>query len=140
MYKLKPEDYREVLNAVSRPAVISKKIYADIEKILHDEPTLSRQEAFRRYSKESGRALGAISANYYREARNLRQAAATGGVAGKPRTTEASDAATLDQLDVLARQLTENIQQLVALVAEQRRSLAEERERIEQAKRAILDA
>jgi hypothetical protein len=135
MYAPRREDDREVLDAVSRPAVISKKIYADIEQLARHNPGLSRQDVFRRYAQESGRALGAVSANYYREARRRREDE------NKAKSAVPSTAAEgLNELDALARTLTENIQRLVTLVAQQHRSLAEERERIEQAKRAILDA
>ena len=134
-YELKPEDYREVLDAVSpRPALISKKIHAEVEEVMRDNPGISRQEAFRRYAEQSGRALGAVSANYYREARRQR----TASRADKDGTEDGGSGAT--ELDALARQLTETVTRLVELVSEQQHSLVEERERIERAKRAIIDA
>jgi hypothetical protein len=134
-YELKPEDFREVLDAVSpRPALISKKIHAEVEVVMRDNPGISRQEAFRRYAEQSGRALGAVSANYYREARRLR----TESRADK--NDSVSDGGGTTELDALARQLTDTVTQLVALVSEQQRALAEERQRIERAKRAIIDA
>jgi hypothetical protein len=133
--ELKPEDDREVLDAVSpRPALISKMIYAEVEEVMRDNPGISRQEAFRRSAKKSGRALGAVSANYYREARRRRHESH----ADKDGTEDGGGATS--ELEALARQLTDNIARLVELVSEQQHALAQERERIERAKRAIADA
>ena len=134
-YELKSEDYEEVLDAVSpRPALISKKIYAEVEEVMRDDPGISRQEAFRRYAEASGRALGAVSANYYREARRLRSESR----ADEAGSEDAGGGTT--ELDALARQLADTVARLVELVSQQQRDLAEERERIERAKRAIIDA
>jgi cysteine synthase len=139
MRTLTAEDIQEVMDAVSRPAVISEKIYDEVEAFMVTHPDLPRQEAFRRYAEESGRALGATSAAYYRAARRRAKTEKTAGTATVSSGHGAS-APSLDELDAIAQQLADNAQRLVALVAEQRQQLAEERERIEAAKRAIRDA
>ena len=143
MRELTAEDISEVMDTVSRPAVISKKIYADVELVLEESPGISRQEAFRRYAAQSGRKLGAVSANYYREAKKQRKGsslAAPAPGAATPRRALGGGEAEASEMDQLARRLVETVQRIAELLDEQQREIVVERERIEKAKRAIIDA
>jgi hypothetical protein len=136
MFESRVASDREAPGAVARPAVASKETYAAIEQLMREDRGISRQEAFRRYADASGKQLGAVSANYYREARKQRQARPKAMSSPSSRANVAS----MDEFDALAKQLAESALRLAELVAQQHRELAEERERIDRAKQAIRDA
>jgi hypothetical protein len=131
------EEMEAIRLAMARTAVVSKQVYERIEEMKAEDPDMSRQEAFRRLAGEIGKTQGNISASYYREARNRGKGSSIKATA--PASARAAGDRS-SEIDRLARQLVETAQRIAVLLAEQQQELADERRRIEKAKRAIIDA
>lgn len=124
---------------MARTAVVSKEVYEQVEEIMANE-SMSRQEAFRRLASTSDKSLGNISASYYREARNRKrgadapQAPGARSAPSKPRGQRAHN------LDQLAQQLADTSKEIMKALDKERKELAEERRKVEEAKKAIMRA
>ena len=136
MERLSSEQLREMWATLARPPKESIEIYDAVEQVLGENPGISRQEAFRRLSEATGRKLGNISTAYYRQARRLHAASSP----QPPVAGGGAEASRLDDLERLAEQLRQVADELVDRVVQERRDLEQERERIERAKQAIIDA
>jgi hypothetical protein len=124
-----------------RSGVIGEQIFEQVEKLV--QGGMSRADAFRQISADSGRRQGTVAANYYRVARKRgttgrskrgrprRSATAVVSAArGGRRRTAARQAAPSD-VDVLAKSLVENVQALASAMTAQAAEVKELRARLE---------
>src|SRR6476661_1523793 len=103
-----------------RTGVIGEQIFAQVEKL--EKGGMSRTDAFKKISADSGRREGTVAANYYRVARkraggSLRPRRRAGRRASTPtpRTRRAPAASSSSgDIDALTRALVQNVQDLAA--------------------------
>src|SRR4029078_3500140 len=104
-----------------RTGVIGEQIFQQVEKI--EKGDMSRTDACKKISADSGRREGTVAANYYRVARkraggSLRPRRRSGarraaGTSTRTRRTAASSSGSTD-IDALTRSLVQNVQDLAA--------------------------
>ena len=123
-----------------RTGVIGEQIFAQVEKLV--KGGMSRTDAFKKISADSGRREGTVAANYYRVARkraggSLRprrrastRRAAAGGSTRTRRSAGASTSANGD-VDALTRALVQNVQALAAAMNAQAAEVKDLRSRLE---------
>lgn len=122
-----------------RSGVIGAQIFDQVEALV--KGGMTRADAFRQISSESGRRQGTVAANYYRVARKRgttarsrrgrpRRATAVVSAARNGRRTAARPAAAGD-VDALARSLIENVQALAAAMTAQAAEVKELRARLD---------
>ena len=131
------DEREEIRLAMARTAVISKEVFEQVEAVKARESITKNQEAFKRVSDATGRSVGTISANYYREARNRKKGSS---LAGTLRSSARPARDRSKEINWLAEQLVKTAQRIAVLLAEQQQELADERRRIEKAKQAIINA
>lgn len=125
-----------------RSGVIGEQIYEQVEKLV--QGGMSRTDAFRQISSESGRRQGTVAANYYRVARKRGGASVRTRRRGRPRrTTTVVSAArggrrrstaarpASGDVDALTRTLVDTVQALAAAMQSQAAEVKELRERLE---------
>jgi hypothetical protein len=121
-----------------RTGVIGEQIFAQVEKLV--KGGMSRTDAFKKISADSGRREGTVAANYYRVARkraggSLRPRRGTrtrrAAVAPATRTRRAAAAGGNGDVDALTRSLVENVQALAAAMNAQAAEVKELRSRLE---------
>jgi hypothetical protein len=123
-----------------RSGVIGEQIYDQVEGLV--KGGMSRTDAFRQISTESGRRQGTVAANYYRVARKRAGSSVKTRKRGRPRrTTTVVSAATRRRrtaarpaggdVDALARSLVENVQALASAMQSQAAEVKELRERLD---------
>jgi hypothetical protein len=127
-----------------RTGVIGEQIFEQVEQLV--KGGMSRTDAFKKISSDSGRREGTVAANYYRVARkraggSLRPRRRTGGrrAAGTSTRTRRSAAATSGggDIDALTRSLVQNVQALAAAMNAQAAEVKDLKSRLERA-RSVL--
>jgi hypothetical protein len=126
-----------------RTGVIGEQIFEQVEKLV--KGGMSRTDAFKKISADSGRREGTVAANYYRVARKRaggslrprrrsgrRPAAAAPTRTRTRRTTSASSGG--GDIDALTRALVQNVQDLAAAMNAQAAEVKDLRSRLEQAR------
>ena len=121
-----------------RTGVIGEQIFAQVEKLV--KGGMSRTDAFKQISADSGRSEGTVAANYYRVARKRaggslrpRRGTRTRRAAAAPatRTRRAAAASGNGDVDALTRALVENVQALAAAMNAQAAEVKDLRSRLE---------
>jgi hypothetical protein len=121
-----------------RTGVIGEQIFAQVEKLV--KGGMSRTDAFKKISADSGRREGTVAANYYRVARKRaggslrpRRGTRTRRAAAAPaaRTRGAGAASGNGDVDALTRSLVENVQALAAAMNAQAAEVKDLRSRLE---------
>jgi hypothetical protein len=127
-----------------RTGVIGEQIFEQVEQLV--KGGMSRTDAFKKISSDSGRREGTVAANYYRVARkraggSLRPRRRTGGrrAAGTATRTRRSAAAASGggDIDALTRSLVQNVQALAAAMNAQAAEVKDLKSRLERA-RSVL--
>jgi hypothetical protein len=124
-----------------RTGVIGEQIFEQVEKLV--KGGMSRTDAFKKISADSGRREGTVAANYYRVARkraggSLRPrrrsgARRTSGTSTRTRRTAASSSGSTD-IDALTRALVQNVQDLAAAMNAQAAEVKDLKSRLERAR------
>ena len=124
-----------------RTGVIGEQIFEQVEKLV--KGGMSRTDAFKKISADSGRREGTVAANYYRVARkraggSLRPrrrsgARRTAGTSTRTRRTAASSPGSTD-IDALTRALVQNVQDLAAAMNAQAAEVKDLKSRLERAR------
>jgi hypothetical protein len=115
-----------------RSGEVGEQIFDQVEQLVGDG--LSRTDAFKRISEESGRREGTVAANYYRVARkraggSLRpRASRSARSAGGGRSRRRGGGSDIDQL---AGAVVQSVQELAAAVSAQAEEVKELRARLE---------
>jgi hypothetical protein len=121
-----------------RTGVIGEQIFQQVEKL--EKGGMSRTDAFKKISADSGRREGTVAANYYRVARKRaggslrpRRTTRTRRAAAAPatRTRRATAASGNGDVDALTRSLVENVQALAAAMNAQAAEVKDLRSRLE---------
>jgi hypothetical protein len=122
-----------------RTGVIGEQIFSQVEKL--EKGGMSRTDAFKQISADSGRREGTVAANYYRVARkraggSLRPRRGTrtrraAVAAPATRTRRAPAASGNGDVDALTRSLVENVQALAAAMNAQAAEVKDLRSRLE---------
>jgi hypothetical protein len=109
-----------------RTGVIGEQIFAQVEKLV--KGGMSRTDAFKKISADSGRREGTVAANYYRVARKRARRAAA---APASRARQTATASGNGDVDALTRALVENVQALAAAMNAQAAEVKDLRSRLE---------
>ena len=124
-----------------RTGVIGEQIFAQVEKL--EKGGMSRTDAFKKISADSGRREGTVAANYYRVARkraggSLRprrraggRRATTGTATTRTRRASAASTAANGDVDALTRDLVRNVQALAAAMNAQAAEVKDLRSRLD---------
>ena len=121
-----------------RTGVIGEQIFAQVEKLV--KGGMSRTDAFKKISADSGRREGTVAANYYRVARKRaggslrpRRGTRTRRAAAAPASParQAATASGNGDVDALTRSLVENVQALAAAMNAQAAEVKDLRSRLE---------
>jgi hypothetical protein len=124
-----------------RTGVIGEQIFEQVEKLV--KGGMSRTDAFKKISSDSGRREGTVAANYYRVARKraggslrprrrtrTRKASATTSATRGRRASSARSSGNGD-IDALTRSLVANVQELAAAMNAQAAEVKDLRSRLE---------
>jgi hypothetical protein len=127
-----------------RTGVIGEQIFEQVEALA--KGGMSRTDAFKKISADSGRREGTVAANYYRVARkraggSLRPRRRASGrrateTATRARRTTASSAGSSD-IDALTRSLVQNVQELAAAMNAQAAEVKDLKSRLERARNLL---
>jgi hypothetical protein len=127
-----------------RTGVIGEQIFEQVEALA--KGGMSRTDAFKKISADSGRREGTVAANYYRVARkraggSLRPRRRAGGrrpteTATRTRRSTASSAGSSD-IDALTRSLVQNVQELAAAMNAQAAEVKDLKSRLERARNLL---
>ncbi len=120
-----------------RTGVIGEQIFAQVEKL--EKGGMSRTDAFKKISADSGRREGTVAANYYRVARKRaggslrpRRTTRKRRPAAAPSTRRRAAAASGNgDVDALTRALVQNVQALAAAMNAQAAEVKDLRARLE---------
>jgi|SRR6476646_6010812 hypothetical protein len=123
-----------------RTGVIGEQIFQQVEKL--EKGGMSRTDAFKKISADSGRREGTVAANYYRVARKRaggslrpRRRTATRRTAASTSATRGRRAAAATtangDVDALTRALVQNVQALAAAMNAQAAEVKELRSRLD---------
>lgn len=123
-----------------RTGVIGEQIFQQVEKL--EKGGMSRTDAFKKISADSGRREGTVAANYYRVARKRaggslrpRRRTATRRTAASTSATRGRRAAaattTNGDVDALTRALVQNVQALAAAMNAQAAEVKDLRSRLD---------
>ena len=122
-----------------RTGVIGEQIFEQVEGLV--KGGMSRTDAFKKISADSGRREGTVAANYYRIARkraggSLRPRRKTGTrrAAATTRTRRATAGAGSNDIDALTRALVQNVQVLAAAMNAQADEVKDLKSRLERAR------
>ena len=122
-----------------RTGVIGEQIFQQVEKL--EKGGMSRTDAFKKISADSGRREGTVAANYYRIARKRaggslrpRRKAGTRRAAATTRTRRATTSAGSSDIDALTRALVQNVQALAAAMNTQADEVKDLKSRLERAR------
>jgi hypothetical protein len=126
-----------------RTGVIGEQIFEQVEKLV--KGGMSRTDAFKKISADSGRREGTVAANYYRVARKraggpLRPRRRSGRRASTTttrtrRTTAASTGG--GDIDALTRALVQNVQDLAAAMNAQAAEVKDLRSRLDRVRNLL---
>ena len=126
-----------------RTGVIGEQIFEQVEKLV--KGGMSRTDAFKKISADSGRREGTVAANYYRVERKRaggslrprrRAGRRTTTAATRTRRTTAPSAGGGD-IDALTRALVQNVQDLAAAMNAQAAEVKDLKSRLDRA-RSVL--
>lgn len=121
-----------------RTGVIGEQIFEQVEKLV--KGGMSRTDAFKKISADSGRREGTVAANYYRVARkraggSLRPRRRSGRRAAttptRTRRTTAASTSGGGDIDALTRALVQNVQDLAAAMNAQAAEVKDLRSRLD---------
>jgi hypothetical protein len=122
-----------------RTGVIGEQIFQQVEKL--EKGGMSRTDAFKKISADSGRREGTVAANYYRVARKRaggslrpRRRTRTRRAATSTTATRSGSAAAASgngDIDALTRSLVQNVQELAAAMNAQAAEVKDLRSRLE---------
>ena len=124
-----------------RTGVIGEQIFQQVEKL--EKGGMSRTDAFKKISADSGRREGTVAANYYRVARkraggSLRprrraggRRATTGTATTRTRRASAASTTANGDVDALTRELVRNVQALAAAMNAQAAEVKDLRSRLD---------
>jgi hypothetical protein len=120
-----------------RTGVIGEQIFQQVEQL--EKGGMSRTDAFKKISADSGRREGTVAANYYRVARKRaggslrpRRRTATRRTAASSTRRRAAAATTANgDVDALTRALVQNVQALAAAMNAQAAEVKELRSRLD---------
>ncbi len=124
-----------------RTGVIGEQIFQQVEKL--EKGGMSRTDAFKKISADSGRREGTVAANYYRVARkraggSLRprrraggRRATTGTATTRTRRASAASTTANGDVDALTRDLVRNVQALAAAMNAQAAEVKDLRSRLD---------
>ncbi len=124
-----------------RTGVIGEQIFQQVEKL--EKGGMSRTDAFKKISADSGRREGTVAANYYRVARkraggSLRprrraggRRATTGTATTRTRRVSAASTTANGDVDALTRDLVRNVQALAAAMNAQAAEVKDLRSRLD---------
>jgi len=123
-----------------RTGVIGEQIFQQVEKL--EKGGMSRTDAFKKISADSGRREGTVAANYYRVARKRaggslrpRRRTATRRTAASTSATRGRRAAAATtangDVDALTRALVQNVQALAAAMNAQAAEVKDLRSRLD---------
>lgn len=122
-----------------RTGVIGEQIFEQVEELV--KGGMSRTDAFKKISADSGRREGTVAANYYRIARKRaggslrpRRKAGTRRAAATTRTRRATTSAGSTDIDALTRALVQNVQALAAAMNAQADEVKDLKSRLERAR------
>ena len=122
-----------------RTGVIGEQIFEQVEELV--KGGMSRTDAFKEISADSGRREGTVAANYYRIARKRaggslrpRRKAGTRRAAATTRTRRATTSAGSTDIDALTRALVQNVQALAAAMNAQADEVKDLKSRLERAR------
>jgi hypothetical protein len=127
-----------------RTGVIGEQIFEQVEKLV--KGGMSRTDAFKKISADSGRREGTVAANYYRVARkraggSLRPRRRSGRRASTTTTrTRRTTAASTDgggDIDALTRALVQNVQDLAAAMNAQAAEVKDLRSRLDRVRNLL---
>ena len=128
-----------------RTGVIGEQIFEQVEKLV--KGGMSRTDAFKKISADSGRREGTVAANYYRVARkraggSLRPRRRAGRRASTTttrtrRTTAASSGGGGGDIDALTRALVQNVQDLAAAMNAQAAEVKDLRSRLDRVRNLL---
>ena len=126
-----------------RTGVIGEQIFEQVEKLVNGG--MSRTDAFKKISADSGRREGTVAANYYRVARKRaggslrprrRAAGARRTTSTRTRRTAAGSAGSGD-IDALTRSLVQNVQALASAMNAQAAEVKDLKSRLERARNLL---
>ena len=122
-----------------RTGVIGEQIFQQVEKL--EKGGMSRTDAFKKISADSGRREGTVAANYYRVARKraggslrprrrstTRRTTSTSATRGRRAATATT---TNGDVDALTRALVQNVQALAAAMNAQAAEVKDLRSRLD---------
>jgi hypothetical protein len=122
-----------------RTGVIGEQIFEQVEKLV--KGGMSRTDAFKKISADSGRREGTVAANYYRVARKRAGGSLRPRRRTRTRRATASTTATRSRraagasgdgdIDALTRSLVQNVQELAAAMNAQAAEVKDLRSRLE---------
>ena len=123
-----------------RTGVIGEQIFEQVEELV--KGGMSRTDAFKKISADSGRREGTVAANYYRIARKRaggslrprRKAGTTRRAAATTRTRRAAATTGSSDIDALTRSLVQNVQALAAAMNAQAAEVRDLKSRLERAR------
>jgi hypothetical protein len=124
-----------------RTGVIGEQIFEQVEKLV--KGGMSRTDAFKKISGDSGRREGTVAANYYRVARKRaggslrpRRRGGRRPAAATTRTRRSTNTAPAGggDVDALTRALVQNVQDLAAAMNAQAAEVKDLRSRLDQAR------
>lgn len=123
-----------------RTGVIGEQIFEQVEGLV--KGGMSRTDAFKKISADSGRREGTVAANYYRIARKRaggslrprRKAGTTRRAAATSRTRRAAATTGSSDIDALTRSLVQNVQALAAAMNAQAAEVRDLKSRLERAR------
>jgi hypothetical protein len=124
-----------------RTGVIGEQIFEQVEKLV--KGGMSRTDAFKKISADSGRREGTVAANYYRVARKRaggslrprrRGGRRTATTTTRTRRATTSSSGGGGDIDALTRALVQNVQDLAAAMNAQAAEVKDLRSRLEQAR------
>jgi hypothetical protein len=128
-----------------RTGVIGEQIFEQVEKLV--QGGMSRTDAFKKISADSGRREGTVAANYYRVARkraggSLRPRRRQAGARRSQTTTTrsrrtAASSADAGDIDALTRSLVQNVQALAAAMNAQAAEVKDLKSRLERARNLL---
>jgi hypothetical protein len=130
-----------------RTGVIGEQIFQQVEKL--EKGGMSRTDAFKKISADSGRREGTVAANYYRVARkraggSLRprrraggRRATTGTATTRTRRASAASTTANGDVDALTRDLVRNVQALAAAMNAQAAEVKDLRSRLDGVRRLL---
>jgi hypothetical protein len=125
-----------------RTGVIGEQIFEQVEGLV--KGGMSRTDAFKKISADSGRREGTVAANYYRIARKRaggslrpRRKSGTRRAATTTRARRSTASSGSNDIDALTRSLVQNVQALAAAMNAQAAEVKDLKSRLERARNLL---